>query len=117
MISIVGRTERAFLTGDPRGIQKFIVTRVEGEASLGVQLLQKEGGGAIVKNVSPSGLAVQCSEIKPKSELVKINEEDVSKWLLGDILKLLSSVGRPVKLMWCFFEHEKQISIPISAHL
>ena len=110
MISIVRYHERAVSTG----LQRFIVTRVEGEASLGVRLVRKTGGGAIVEKILPTGLAAQCSEIRPYSELVKINEIDVSKLLFGHILYLLGSVGRPVKLTWYFFINEGRIIIHIA---
>lgn len=94
----------------------IVSTRFETEGPLGIEFEEKGGKGVFVKKVVQNSLAAACPEIQRSNCLLKINERDVSKASLADIMLLLTSVGRPVVLTWWFL-HKVTIHIKHNGEL
>jgi Ca2+-binding EF-hand superfamily protein len=77
-----------------------VTTIFRGEGFLGLKLAQRKYGGVIVKDVLPGGLAIQTRKIRKAMVLKTINSENVSKKSLSEVLALLQSSARPLKLVW-----------------
>ena len=80
-------------------IHKTVTTRFGRKGVFGITFTEIDGG-VYVMEVLVGGLAADCPYIQPANRLIKINEIDVSITTLADVVKLLTSVGRPVVLTW-----------------
>ena len=94
----------------------IVSTRFETEGPLGIEFEEKGGKGVFVKKVVQNSLAAVCPEIQRSNCLLKINERDVSKASLADVMLLLTSVGRAVVLTWWFL-HKVTIHIKHNGEL
>ena len=78
---------------------KTIFTTFE-DGPLGLELAQIKDGGVIIKEVKPGGLAEKCGKLRKSMRLLKIDDEDMTKKTVPEVIGLLKRTMRPVELEW-----------------
>eukprot|EP00943_MAST-04B_sp_MAST-4B-sp1_P004148 g4148.t1 len=67
---------------------------------LGIELVQRKRGGAMVKSIKPQGLAFTRGGLRKSMNLLEINDEDVSHLDLKDVISKLKNAAWPLKTVW-----------------
>ena len=73
----------------PKRVSEHFVSVVFGPGPMGMELVQRRKGGAMIKSISKGGAADQSGKLRRSMVLATVDNEDCTKLKLAEVLKKL----------------------------
>ena len=77
-----------------------ITTTFIDNGPLGLELSQRRTGGVMIRRLIEGGLAHRTNKLRKAMCLLTINQKDVSKSTVKEIVEIIKSAGRPLEIVW-----------------